>query len=77
MRRRLAIGLLVGWLLGVGTTTVLRPLIYEEQSLVMPLDFWKMREETSNWGWVVTSNPTTIHKDVTVIRLERSRIRLP
>ena len=66
MRRRTAIALLIGWLLGIGTSLVVPDLIVQRRTILSD-----QMEEYTRDGWYV------IRRDAGVWTVERPRLRLP
>ena len=73
MRRGLALGLLLGWLLGIGTTALMPSLTYERQTLYLlsPTRDDRLRQATAD-GWHIARVDNNLF-----FQLERPRFRLP
>ncbi len=78
MRRRTAIPLLIGWLLGIGTALAVPDLRYQRQTILTaepaaggrPRGAERLRQATND-GW------TIVRQDGDSVTIERPRLRLP
>ena len=75
MRRGLALGLLLGWLFGVGSALAVPELIYERRSVVMGtfMDADQLAVMISRDGWIVVRAEAGPPR---VFELRRPRLRL-